>query len=110
MKLNEEFVRSIKPLSTQEEYVDGDGLSLLVIPDGEKIWAFKYKHKGVITQGTLGGYPKTTLALARQRKDAAKLLAKEDVNLTRIEEQRKNKPVPQETEVLSTTHSFENSN
>lgn len=95
MKLNEDYVKSIKPLSTQEEYVDGDSLSLLVNPDGKKVWVFKYKHKGVSTEGTLGEYPKTTLALARQRKDAAKLLAKEDVNLTRTEEQRKSKPVPQ---------------
>lgn len=63
---------------------DGGGLTLWVMPDGEKYWRFAYRFPGqkngqpklLQKSLALGRYPQTTLAEARAARDAArKLLA-----------------------------------
>lgn len=54
---------------------DGDGLYLLIKPTGAKWWRFDYTFEGKRKTLSLGVYPQTTLAKARDK--AAK--AREDV-------------------------------
>lgn len=69
---------------------DGQGLFLLVKPNGYKVWRLKFKRPdGREGLATLGNYPATTLAAARtKRADAHTLLAS---GIYPIEHQRQEK-------------------
>lgn len=68
-----------KGVATPKPYKMGDagGLYLEVTPTGSKYWRLKYRIAGKEKRLSLGVYPDTGLAEARQRRDdARKLLAK----------------------------------
>jgi integrase len=50
----------------------GDGLLLIVNPDGSKWWRFKYRFGGKERGFSLGTYPEVSLAEARDRADDAR--------------------------------------
>ncbi len=55
---------------------DGDGLHLLVQPNGSKLWRFRYRFAGRENMLTFGAFPETSLADARlKREEARKLIA-----------------------------------
>jgi integrase len=51
---------------------DGQGLHLLVKPNGRKLWRFRYRFMAVEKMLALGAYPDVSLAGARKRRDDAK--------------------------------------
>src|SRR5262245_7084700 len=54
---------------------DGDGLHLLVQPNGSKLWRFRYRFAGKENMLALGDFPTVSLADARiKRQEARKLL------------------------------------
>ncbi|MFX8024086.1 Arm DNA-binding domain-containing protein, partial [Acinetobacter baumannii] len=68
---------AIKPGDPRKRISDGDGLYLLLfVKGGAHGWRFDYAHGGKRKTLSLGTYPDTGLALARQKaNDARKLLA-----------------------------------
>ena len=55
---------------------DGDGLHLLVSPNGSKLWRLRYRFGGKQNMIDLGAFPEITLATTRdKRHDARKLVA-----------------------------------
>jgi len=72
MALSDTKIRNVKPPETQKKLFDGDGLFLLVTPQGGKYWRFKYRFEGKERLLSLGTYPEITLADARQRRDKAR--------------------------------------
>src|SRR6185437_60134 len=84
MSLTDVAIRKAKPginpkgEATPKPYKLGDagGLYLEVSPKGGKWWRLKYRYEGKEKRISLGTYPDTSLALAREKRDAArKLLA-----------------------------------
>jgi integrase len=76
MALSDTKIRSTKPTDKPYKLADGGGLYLLVTPSGGKLWRLKYRFDGKEKLLALGLYPDVSLALARERRDAArKLLA-----------------------------------
>lgn len=61
-----------KPDVRPYKLADGNGLYLLVNPNGSKLWRLKYRVDGKEKLMTLGAYPATSLALARKNRDAAR--------------------------------------
>ena len=53
---------------------DGEGLHLVIYPNGNKFWRFRYRFAGIEKMLALGSYPATSLAEARKKRDQAKLL------------------------------------
>lgn len=53
---------------------DGDGLHLLIQPNGHKFWRFRYRFAGTEKMLALGKFPITSLADARSRRDEARKL------------------------------------
>lgn len=53
----------------QFKLIDGDGLHLLVRPNGSKLWQLRYRHEGRQKTASLGQYPEVSLATARARRD-----------------------------------------
>lgn len=69
-------VRTAKPKEKQYKLTDGNGMHLLVHPNGSKYWRLQYRFGGKQKMLALGVYPDVSLADARARRDdARKLLA-----------------------------------
>lgn len=76
MALTDIKVRTAKPTDKQYKLTDGNGMHLLVHPNGSKYWRLQYRFGGKQKMLALGGYPDVSLADARARRDEArKLLA-----------------------------------
>ena len=58
-------VRNTKPTDTTIRLSDGDGLYLLIKPNGAKWWRFDYSINGRRKTLSLGVYPDTGLAAGR---------------------------------------------
>ncbi len=67
-------LKSIKPLQSTLRVSDGDGLYLLVKPDGAKWWRFDYSIGGKRKTLSLGVYPDTSLSSARKSANEAREL------------------------------------
>ncbi|HBC7363794.1 MULTISPECIES: tyrosine-type recombinase/integrase [Enterobacterales] len=76
MALTDIKVRTAKPTDKQYKLTDGNGMHLLVHPNGSKYWRLQYRFGGKQKMLALGVYPDVSLADARGRRDEArKLLA-----------------------------------
>ena len=67
-------IRALKPEKKSRKYADGGNMYREVKPNGSKLWKMAYSHGGKQKTLSIGPYPLTTLAKARQRRDAAKTL------------------------------------
>lgn len=76
-KLTDRAVSSAKPEAKPYKMFDGEGLFLLVQPQGGKLWRLKYRFGGKEKLLALGTYPEIKLKDARERRQAAReLIAK----------------------------------
>ncbi|HGX3269385.1 TPA: tyrosine-type recombinase/integrase [Citrobacter koseri] len=76
MALTDIKVRTAKPTDKQYKLTDGNGMHLLVHPNGSRYWRLQYRFGGKQKMLALGVYPDVSLADARVRRDdARKLLA-----------------------------------
>jgi integrase len=74
--LSDASARNAKPKTKPYKMVDGEGLFLLVMPNGSKYWRLKYFFAGKEKLLALGVYPEVSLADARDRRmQARKVLA-----------------------------------
>ncbi len=89
MALNDVQIRTAKPSEKQYKLTDGEGMHLLVHPNGSKYWRLSYRFGGKQKTLAIGVYPTTTLAQAREKRaDAKKLLAEgTDPGLQKKQEQ-----------------------
>src|SRR5215831_7380415 len=76
MALTDSHVRNAKPKAQAYKLGDGQGMYLLVRPDGARYWRLDYRFAGKRCTLALGVYPTITLSVARaRREDAHTLLA-----------------------------------
>lgn len=76
MALTDIKVRTAKPMDKQYKLTNGNGMHLLVHPNGSRYWRLQYRFGGKQKMLALGVYPEVSLADARARRDEArKLLA-----------------------------------
>ena len=59
---------------------DGDGLHLLVRPNGCKLWRMRYRFNGQENMLAFGMFPSTTIAKARAKRDEARTLLASGMN------------------------------
>ncbi len=74
MALTDTKVRAAKPEAKEYSLVDGDGMFLLVHPNGSKYWRFRFRFGGKQHLMAFGVYPETSLADARQKREEARKL------------------------------------
>ncbi|MBW5811528.1 tyrosine-type recombinase/integrase [Yersinia kristensenii] len=74
MALTDTQVRSAKPETKEYSLVDGDGMFLLIHPNGSKYWRFRFRFGGKQHLMAFGVYPETSLADARQKREEARRL------------------------------------
>ncbi|MFH7379876.1 integrase arm-type DNA-binding domain-containing protein [Klebsiella aerogenes] len=74
MALTDIKVRSAKPQEKEYTLVDGDGMFLLIHPNGSKYWRFRFRFGGKQHLMAFGVYPETSLADARQKREEVRRL------------------------------------
>lgn len=77
MPLTEIQAKKSKPRDQAYKLADGEGLFLLVQPNGSKLWRMKYRFGGKEKLLSFGAYPAVGLAAARDKRTAAKALLAE---------------------------------
>lgn len=79
MALTAVAIKNAKGVAKPYKLSDSDGLFLYVMPNGGRYWRMNYRHMGKQKTLAFGVYPDTSLADAREQRDAArKVLAKGD--------------------------------
>lgn len=74
MALTDTKVRAAKSEAKEYSLVDGDGMFLLVHPNGSKYWRFRFRFGGKQHLMAFGVYPETSLADARQKREETRKL------------------------------------
>ncbi len=77
MPLTDLKIRKANGRAKPYKLTDGNGLFLLVKPNGSKLWQQKYRHVGKERLLSHGMYPDVTLAQARTKRDEARSLLAE---------------------------------
>lgn len=72
MALTDTAIKTAKPAAKAIKMTDGDGLYLLIHPNGGKWWRFDYRFDGKRKTLSMGVYPEVSLRDARDRRDDAR--------------------------------------
>jgi integrase len=75
--LTDKAVRAAAPKGKAYKLSDSAGLFLHITPKNHKSWRFKFRFEGKEQLLTLGSYPETSLAEAREKRNDAKKLLRE---------------------------------
>ena len=73
-------IKKAKGSTKPTRFFDSGGLYLEVSPGGSKLWRLKYRFGGKEKRLALGIYPDVPLALARDRRDAARKLLAQSID------------------------------
>ncbi|HEJ9402985.1 TPA: tyrosine-type recombinase/integrase [Proteus mirabilis] len=91
MKLTDMAIKKAKPREKVYSLGDGNGLSLIVEPNGSKGWRFRYQFNGKSKMISLGIYPVVTLNEAREKRDNARKLVANGVDPSEARKEERNK-------------------
>ena len=89
--LTETIIKKIKHKPKQFKISDGEGLYLLVHPNGSKYWRFDFRFAGKQKSSSLGVWPELYITQATTKRNSAKKKIREGINP--IEEKRKKRTV-----------------
>jgi hypothetical protein len=89
MALTNNEIKNAKARSKAYKLSDGDGLFLLISPNGSKYWRFKYRFNGKEKLLALGVYDQITLADARARRNKARELLTNEIDPGQLKQEGK---------------------
>lgn len=95
-KLSDKAAQAAKPREKQYKLADGDGLTLIIKPNGTKLWWFRYRFGGKEKTLALGEYPIRTLLSAREHAHEAKKLLLNGIDPMQLKSDAKQAKVHQE--------------
>ncbi|BAF70440.1 tyrosine-type recombinase/integrase [Nitratiruptor sp. SB155-2] len=87
--LNDLQLRNAKPKEKNYKLRDGEGLYILIKPNGRKIFRLDYVYAGKRNTYTIGDYPQISLAQARKIKYEVKELIKNGIDPNRYKQEQK---------------------
>ena len=90
MGMSNTQIKNAKPRDKAYKLSDQGGLYLLARPNGSKVWRYDYRLNDKRLTHTIGTYPDTSLAAAREAHAAARCLVKAGSNPTVIKNQGAN--------------------
>lgn len=99
--LTDTEIRSAKPRDKEYSLPDGNGLQLIIKPDGRKIWEIRYTIESKAKKTTGGTYPAVSLKDARAKRDELK--SKVLNGIDPIQEKKEIKAIIQEKEMEAQT-------
>ncbi|TXI38937.1 MAG: DUF4102 domain-containing protein [Nitrosomonas sp.] len=80
MKLTDSVIKAAKPKNKPYKLSDGDGLVVLINPNGSKWWRYRYRYSGKEKMLSIGTYPEVTLREARLLRVTASDLLKQGID------------------------------
>lgn len=80
MALTDIKVRTTRPSDKPFKLTDGQGMHLLINPNGSKYWRLQYRFGGKQKVLALGVYPMVSLGEARRKRDEAKKLVSDGID------------------------------
>lgn len=89
MKLTDSVIKAAKPKDKPYKLSDGDGLVLLINPNGSKWWRYRYRHSGKEKMLSIGTYPEVTLKEARLLRVTASDLLKQGIDPSQHRQEQK---------------------
>lgn len=98
--LNDALLKSLKPQSKAYTKTDGQGLRILVKPNGTKLWEYEYTSPTLKKRRktSFGNYPQTSLTMARTKRNENIKLIREGIDP--LEEKRAAKTETKELEQI----------
>ncbi len=100
--LTDKQVKSFQPTGKDQWHSDGNGLRLLIKPNGSKYWRLNYRHLGKQKTFAIGVYPDISLKAARTERDKARMKLQEGVDPASERKATKRKQLFGEAEKFST--------
>ena len=88
MSLKDVKFRNAKPQAKPYKLNDGEGLSLLINPNGSKWWRYRYTFDGKEKGLSFGVYPAVTLESARKKRTDARELIVEGIDPSAAKKER----------------------
>lgn len=82
-------IKSAKPKEKKYKLSDGRGLSLLIQPNGSKLWRLKYRFNGKEKEYAIGAYPTISLSNAREKREELKSLIANGIDPNEKKKQNK---------------------
>lgn len=101
MPLTDTACKNAKPKEKQYKLADGNGLYLLVMPNGRRYWRLKYRVDGKEKVLAFGVYPEVSLSEAREKKQEARKLLRAETDPAQAKREEKR------LAVLNRENSFE---
>jgi integrase len=89
MSLTDSSVKNSKPQERPYKLADGQGLHLLVNPNGSRLWRLKYRVGGKEKLLSIGRYPEVSIKMAREARDDARGLLAAGVDPSQAKQQAK---------------------
>ncbi len=89
MSLNDLICKNAQPKDKEYKLADGEGMYLLVKPNGTKCWRLKYRIGGKERQLAIGIYPAIRLSDARERRKEARDMIAEGLDPSQAKKQEK---------------------
>ncbi len=96
MQLTNKAIQSLKPTDKIYTIADSHGLSLRIMPNGQKYWRYRYRHLGKEKMLALGVYPIVSLLEARSKRDEARKLRSTGVDPSAHKKARKQSQINQQ--------------
>ncbi|HEV7618807.1 MAG TPA: integrase arm-type DNA-binding domain-containing protein, partial [Burkholderiaceae bacterium] len=93
MALTDTACKNAKPKEKQYKLADGNGLYLLVIPNGRKYWRMKYRVTGKEKLLSFGVYPEVSLSDAREKRQEARKLLRTDTDPAQAKREEKRQSI-----------------
>ena len=78
--LNNSQIKHAKPKNKQYRISDGNGLNLLITPNGKKTWVYRYRFNKKENTATFGHYPAMSLLDARLKRAEARELLNQGID------------------------------
>lgn len=91
MALTDIKVRTTKPSDKPFKLTDGQGMYLLINPNGSKYWRLQYRFEGKQKVLALGVYPMVSLGEAGRKRDEAKKLVSLGIDPSEREKSRQDR-------------------
>lgn len=82
-------IKAAKPEAKAYKMSAGQGMFLLVNPNGSKLWRLKYRHGGKEKTLSFGAYPEVTLAQARLKREEARQQIAEGIDPSELLKQQR---------------------
>ncbi len=89
MTLNNTRIKTAKSKVKNYKMADGDGMYLLVKPNGRKYWRLDYRFRGKRKTLALGVYPKVSLKDAREKRRKARIQLENDQDPAEVRREEK---------------------